>query len=80
MHLESAAIGPHRLSRAHRARRLGGEPRPKEVEPQLLVGGNAQVPLADGDEDGCLCDGVGVEVVNLHAIVVWECPHEPVRR
>ena len=44
------------------------------------MGGDAQVPLADGDEDGRLRDGVGVEVVELHAVVVWECPHEPVHR
>ena len=44
------------------------------------MGGNAQIPLADGDEDGCLRNGVGVEVVELHIVVVWERPHEPVRR
>ena len=70
--LESAAIGPQCLPRARCARRLGGEPCPKEVEPQLPVGGNAQVPITDGDEDGCLRNGVGVEVVELHAIVVRE--------
>ena len=43
------------------------------------MGGNPQIPLADGDEDGRLRDGVGVEVVELHAIVVWEHLHEPVR-
>ena len=79
-HLESAATGPHRLLHAQRARRLGGEPCPKEVEPQLPVGGNAQVPLTDGDKDGRLRDGVGVEVLELHAVVVRERPHEPVRR
>ena len=40
----------------------------------------AQVHLADGDEDGRLRNGVGVEVVKLHAIVMRECPHELVRR
>ena len=78
-HLESAAAGPQRLPCARRTRRLGGEPRPKEVEPQLLVGGNAQVPLADGDKDGRLRNGVGVEVMKLHAVVMRERPHEPVR-
>ena len=76
-HLESAAAGPHRLLCA---RRLGSEPRLKEVEPQLPVGGNAQVPLADGDEDGRLRDGVGVEVVELHIVVMLERPHEQIRR
>ena len=44
------------------------------------MGGNAQVPFTDGDEDGRLRDGVGVEVVELHAIVVRERPHESVYR
>ena len=44
------------------------------------MGGDAQVPLADGDKDGRLHDGVGVEVVELHTVVVREPPHEPVRR
>ena len=79
-HLESVAAGPHRLPRARRARRLGGQPCPKEVEPQLPVGDNAQVPLTDDDEDGRLRNGVGVEVVKLHAVVMQERPHEPVRR
>ena len=43
-HLESAAAGPHRLPHARRARRLGGEPRPKEVEPQLPVGAMPKYP------------------------------------
>ena len=44
------------------------------------MGSNPQIPLADSNEDGYLCDGIGVEVVELHAIVVRERPHEPVRR
>ena len=55
-------------------------PCPEEMEPQLPMGSNPQVPLADGNKDSRLCDGVGVEVVELHAIVVWEHPHEPVHR
>ena len=79
-HLESVVAGPHRLPRARCTHRLGHEPHSKEVEPQLPVGGNAQVPLADGDEDGRLRNGVGVEVVELHAVVMWQRPHEPVCR
>ena len=75
-HLKSAAAGPHRLPRAQRARWLSGMPRPEEMEPQLLMGSNPQVPLVDSDEDGRLCDGVGVEVVKLHAIVMRERQHE----
>jgi hypothetical protein len=78
-HLESAATSPHCLPRARSARRLGGMPRPEEMEPQLPMGSNPQIPLVDGDEDGRLCDGIGVEIVELHTVVVWERPHEPVR-
>ena len=35
----------------------------EEVEPQLPMGGNPQIPLADGDKNSRLRDGVGVEVV-----------------
>ena len=55
-------------------------PRLEEVEPQLPMGSNPQIPLADSDEDGRLRDGIGVEVVELHAVVVWERPYELVRR
>ena len=79
-HLESAVAGPHRFPRARRARRLSGMPRPEEMEPQLPMGSNPQIPLTDSDEDGRLRDGIGVEVVELHAIVVRERPHESVRR
>ena len=44
------------------------------------MGANAQVPFADGDEDGRLHDGVGVEVVELHAVIMRERPHEQIRR
>ena len=79
-HLESAATGPHHLPHTRCAHRLGGMPCLEEMEPQLPMGGNAQVPLADDDKDGCLRDGVGVEVVKLHAVVMRERPHELVRR
>ena len=79
-HLESAAAGPQRLSSALHARRLGGENRLKQVEPQLLVGSDPQIPLVDSDEDGRLRDGIGAEVVKLHTVVVRERPHELVRR
>jgi hypothetical protein len=35
----------------------------EEMEPQVPVGLNPQESLADGGEDGCLRNGVGVEVV-----------------
>ena len=79
-HLESVAASPHHLPHAHRARRLGGMPRPEEVEPQLPMGGNPHIPLTDDDEDGRLRDGVGVEVMQLHTIVMRERSHESIHR
>ena len=43
-HLESAAAGPQRLPHARRTRRLGVEPCPEEVEPQLPVGAMPRYP------------------------------------
>jgi hypothetical protein len=42
----------------------------EEVEPQLLVGLDPQVPLVDGHENGGLRHGVGGEMVELHLIVM----------
>src|SRR6185503_7541718 len=36
-----------------------------------------EVPLADGDEDRRLRDGVGAEVMQLRSIVLAQRPHEP---
>jgi hypothetical protein len=47
--------------------------------PQVPVGVNPQKPLANHRENGRLHDGVGVEVVKLHPIVVRERPHEAAR-
>jgi hypothetical protein len=44
------------------------------------VGVNPQKPLANRHENGRLRDGVGVEVMQLHPIVVRERPHEATRR
>ena len=44
VHLENAAASPQRLPHARRARRLSVEPRPEEVEPQLLVGAMPRYP------------------------------------
>ena len=79
-HRKGAAAGPQRLPSPLRSRRLGGKNCPKQMEPQLLVGSDPQVPLANSDEDGRLCDGVGAEVVELHAVVVRERPHKLVRQ
>jgi hypothetical protein len=47
--------------------------------PQIQVGVNPQKNLANRREDCCLRNGVGVEVVQLHPVVVQERPHETTR-
>jgi hypothetical protein len=61
-------------------RRRGEELRGEEMGPQVPVGVNPQKPLTNRHENGRLRDGVGVEVVKLHPIVVRERPHEAARR
>jgi hypothetical protein len=53
-------------------KRLHGE----EMGPQIPVGVNPQKTLANRREDGRLRNGVGVEIVQLHPIVMQERPHE----
>jgi hypothetical protein len=48
--------------------------------PQVPVGVNPQKPLANRHENGRLHDGVRVEVVKLHPVVVRERPHEAAHR
>ena len=36
-------------------------PRPEEMEPQLPMGSNPQVPLADSDEDGAYAMELGLK-------------------
>ena len=78
--LEGAATGPHCHTDLLRLRRRGEELRGKEMGPQVPVVVNPQKPLANRRENGHLRDGVGVEVVKLHPIVVRERPHEAARR
>jgi hypothetical protein len=40
----------------------------EEVELELPMGRDTQVPLTHGGEDGCLRDGVRVEIMELHLI------------
>jgi hypothetical protein len=49
-------------------RERGGATRPNGVDPE--------VPLTDHREDGLLGYGVGVEVMELHPIIMWERRHE----
>jgi hypothetical protein len=46
------------------------------MSPQILVGVNPQKNLANHREDGRLCNRVGVEVVQLHPVVVQKRLHE----
>jgi hypothetical protein len=41
----------------------------EEVEPEVPMGRDTQVPLAHGGKDGHLRNGVGVEIVELHLIL-----------
>jgi hypothetical protein len=71
--------GLYRRTDFLRLRRRGKELREEEMGPQILVGVNLQKTIANRHEDGRLCDGVGVEVVQLHPIVVQERSHETAR-
>jgi hypothetical protein len=77
--LEGAATDPHRHTNLLRLRRRGKELRGEEMGPQILVRVNPQKTLANHREDGRLRNGVGVEVMQLHPVVVQERPHETAR-
>ena len=49
----------------------------EQVDLEIPVRFYPKVPLADGDEDRRLRDGVGAEVVQLRSIVIAQRPHEP---
>jgi hypothetical protein len=74
--LEDAATSPHRHSNSSFPRRRGKKLRREEMGPQVSMGGNPQKPFANRREDGCLRDGVGSEIVQLHPIDVQNSPHE----
>jgi hypothetical protein len=78
--MEGAAANPHRHTDLFHVRRCGEELRGEDMGPQVPVGVNPQKPLTNRHENGCLHDGVGVEVVKLHPVVVRERPHEAARR
>jgi hypothetical protein len=77
--LEDAATGPHRRANSplpcRQGKRLGGE----EMGPQIPVGVNPQKPFTNRREDGCLRDGVGAEIVQLHPVEMQNRPHETTR-
>jgi hypothetical protein len=77
--LEGAATGPHRHADLLLPRRQGKKtPRRRDgsTDPS---GGQSPKTLANRCEDGRLRNGVGVEVVQLHPVVVQERPHETAR-
>jgi hypothetical protein len=78
-HLEGAAPGPHRHVNLFRLHRRGKELHGEEMGPQIPVRVNPQKILTNHCEDGRLRNGVGVEVVQLHPVVVQERPHEAAR-
>jgi hypothetical protein len=77
--LEGAATDPHRHTNLLCLRRRGKELRGKEMGPQVPVRVNPQKTLGNRREDGRLRDRVGVEVMQLHSVVVQERPHEAAR-
>jgi hypothetical protein len=74
--LEDAATGPHRHADSPFPRRQGKRLRGEEMGPQIPVGLNPQKPFANRREDGCLRDGDGVEIVQLHPVGMQNRPHE----
>jgi hypothetical protein len=41
--------------------------------PQVPVGSNPQISFANRRKDGCLRDGAGTEIVQLHPVDVQNC-------
>jgi hypothetical protein len=74
--LEDAGTGPHRHANSSFPRRRGKKLRGEEMGPQVPVGGNPQISFANRREDGCLLDGVGTEIVQLHPVDVQNRPHK----
>jgi hypothetical protein len=77
--LEGATTGPHRHTDLLHIRRRGEELRGEEMGPQVLVRVDPQKTLANHREDGRLRNRVGVEVMQLHPVVVQERLHEAAR-
>lgn len=61
-------------------RRLGEVLRIEEMKPEVPVGLDPQIPLADGGKDCRLRDGVRGEMVQLYPVMVGEPTHEAARR
>jgi hypothetical protein len=78
--LEGAAASPHRRTNLLHVRRRGEELRGEEMGPQVPMGVNPHKPLTNCHENSRLRDGVGVEVMQLHPVVVRERSHEAARQ
>jgi hypothetical protein len=74
--LEDAATGLHRHADSLFPRRRGKRLRGEEMGPQIPVGVNPQKSFANCREDGCLRDGVRVQIVQLHPVEMQNRPHE----
>jgi hypothetical protein len=74
--LEDAATGPHRHANSSFPRRRGKKLRREEMGPQVPVGAIPKNPSQNRREDGCLRDGVGAEIMQLHPVEVQNRPHE----
>jgi hypothetical protein len=77
--LEGAATGPHRHTDLLHLRRCSEELCGEEMGPQIPVRVNPQKTLTNRREDGRLRNRDGVEVMQLHPVVVQERPHEEAR-
>jgi hypothetical protein len=75
----ASTTGPHHHTDLLRLRRRDKELRGEEMGPQVPVRVNPQKTLANRCEDGRLHNRVGVEVMQLHPVVVQEHPHEAAR-
>ena len=78
-HVEGQAAGarePPRLAPPALDEELAAE----QMDPKIPMHLYPQVPLADGDEDRRLRDGIGAEIVQLRSVMIAQCPHKPADR
>jgi hypothetical protein len=78
--LEHATISPHCVLDLLHLQREREWLRAEQVELKIPMGLDPEVTLVDHNVNRCLGYGVGVEVVQLHPVVVQERPHEVAHR
>src|SRR6185437_15938438 len=74
-HVEGQAAGarePPRLAPPALDEELAAE----QMDPKIPMHLYPQVPLADGDEDCHLRDGIGAEIVQLRSVMIAQFPHK----